>query len=233
MSTTETDQAMFSTLGAVFKLVARPELRETLKSPEAHAAALQELGLPGHARRELLNLVARLETIEQRGAAAAAGDSVTAPPAGITSGAGAARAADAELDKATRRDEQMQLEAFVHIRQSFYVAMVMSVALFVVGLMLMVIAVNRALHEGDVSSSTLTIAGLGLADFVLLFFRQPWKDVAVNLTNAQRTRTIATTYLVGLTLLHRKDKAGLEMLEKLTNSCIGTLDRIANAHGDR
>lgn len=221
MSTPETEKAMFSTIGALTALVAKPELREALKSEADHRTALEALRLPESARPELLHLVTRLERIEERAAAPAAG------------GQGAPdRAAQAELSRERSREEQMQLEAFDHIRQSFYVAMGMSIALFLVGLALIIIAVSRAVREGDVSSSTLTIAGLGLADFALLFFRQPWKDVAVNLANAQRTRTVATTYLVGLGLLYRKDQAGLEMLEKLTGSCIGTLDRIAEAHGE-
>ena len=223
MSTTEMEPGFFAAVRAVSALASRPELREALKSDAEHATALQELRLPESSRPELLHLVTRLEGMEMRAAA----------EAGARGEAGDSGAVAAEAEAARRRDERMQLEAFDHIRQSFYVALGMSIALFLIGLALMIIAVNRAMREGDVSSSTLTIAGMGLADFALLFFRQPWKDVAVNLANAQRTRTVATTYLVGLALLQRKDQPGLEMLEKLTGSCIGTLDRIADAHADR
>ena len=51
--------------------------------------------------------------------------------------------------------------------------------------------------------------------------------------NAQRTRTIATTYLVGLSFLRDGDEERLKLLDGLTTSCVGALDRIAATHADR
>jgi hypothetical protein len=121
--------------------------------------------------------------------------------------------------------EKMQLEAFDHIRAAFWISMSMSVGLFIVGLVLTGFALYEATRQTSVSVSALTIGGLGLADFVLLFFRRPWQDISVNLSNSQQVRTIATTYLAGLALIQRHDTKGLDMLDGLTKRSVTMLEQ--------
>lgn len=225
MSGAVTDERITRTVEAVRRVVEEPELCERLKS-DAGPAAAAELGLPPSAYAELLQLVSQLEA---RSGAAFNGQGGAARTS--TRRAESAETA-ATSDSAVHDYLQTQLEVFSQIRQSYRVALGMSIVVFLVGLVLLGIAVARATTEREVSGGTLALAGMGLADFAILFFRQPWKDVAVNLMNAQRTRTIATTYLVGLSFLRDGDEERLKLLDGLTTSCVGALDRIAATHSD-
>jgi hypothetical protein len=44
----------------------------------------------------------------------------------------------------------------------------------------------------------LTVAGLGIADFVLVFYTRPWQDIAANVYVSEQVKIIATSYLSGL-----------------------------------
>ena len=109
--------------------------------------------------------------------------------------------------------------------------MIMSVVLFVVGILLLVISVARALTEADVSTATLTIAGLSLADFVLLFYSRPWKDVATNLSNSQQVKIIATSYLSSLALLRNGRFEELKALDLITKNAVGLLEEFTDEQG--
>jgi hypothetical protein len=194
-------------------LLGNEKLQQDLQDGEHFQEALQKMEMPHSSRGELLNLLTRVERLQAR---AAAGTSAPAEMHGSPHAL-----AIAQDDKY----EKMQLETFDHIRTSFWVALIMSIALFLVGLMLMGLSVFRAMREISVSTSTLTIAGLGLADFVLLFFRRPWQDVSVNLSNSQQVRTVATSYLAGLALLQRGDTNSLELLNELTKGSVEMLEQ--------
>jgi hypothetical protein len=203
----ETEEVTFRALRAVVMLLGNEELQQILQDKDHFQEALHTMGIPESARGEMLNLLTRVERLQARAAG--------------TSGLATRDSLSHEPDNTqNKKYEKMQLEVFGHIRTSFWVALIMSIVLFLLGLLLMGIGVSQALRESSVSTSTLTIAGLGLADFVLLFFRQPWQDVAVNLSNSQRARTITTSYLVGLTLLHRGDTKSLELLDNLTKRSV-------------
>ncbi|HEV3052566.1 MAG TPA: hypothetical protein VGX50_19800 [Longimicrobium sp.] len=225
MSGADTDECI-GTMQGVRRVVEEQGLRERLKSDDGPAVAAK-LGFPPSAYAELLQLVSQLEASSGAGFNGRGGAALTS----------ARRAESAETaaasDSAVHDYLQTQLEVFGQIRQTYRVALWMSLVVFVVGVVLLGIAVARATTESQVSGGTLALAGMGLADFAILFFRQPWKDVAVNLMNAQRTRTIATTYLVGLSFLRDGDEERLKLLDGLTTSCVGALDRIAATHSDR
>jgi hypothetical protein len=123
------------------------------------------------------------------------------------------------------------LEAFDHIRWSFWISLGMSVILFLLGMAFLGAAVFRSLSESTVSTATLTIAGLGIADFVLLFYSRPWKDISVNLSNSQQVRIIATSYLVGVALLEDGDAS--KSLEQLTKRSVLLLEEFAEEDSSR
>lgn len=208
----ETEEAAFGALRAVVMLLGSEKLQHDLRDDEHFQQALREVKMPESARGELLHLLTRVERLQAR----AANTSVQADMD---------RSHQASAVAQDDKYEKMQLEAFDHIRVSFWVALVMSIGLFLVGLLLMGLAVYQAVRETSVSTSTLTIAGLGLADFVLLFFRRPWQDVSVNLSNSQQVRTIATSYLVGLAFLQRGETRSLELLEGLTKRSVDMLEQ--------
>lgn len=111
---------------------------------------------------------------------------------------------------------QVSMEPFRRIRRAYILSMIMSAVLFIVGIALFAVAVERALLEGTTSSETLLIAGIGTVDFIALIYTRPLKDIAVNLTQAQRAGILAMTFHAGLPLI-KGDGAALDNLERLTN----------------
>jgi hypothetical protein len=73
------------------------------------------------------------------------------------------------------------LRSFDHIQWSFVVLLTMSVVVFLVGLAFLVIAIVRT-ARGETDSATFVIAGIGVADIVLLFYRQPWTSPGTSRT---------------------------------------------------
>jgi hypothetical protein len=176
---------------SITSLLGDDETQEILKDEEHCVEALHKLNLPSEAWKPLLHLLSRAEHLQSQ---AASGDQLAS-----------SRQPSAEEEEDTGKKPQedpytkTQLEAFDHIRAAFWVAMSMSIGLFMVGLVLTGFALFEAAR--GTSLSTLTIGGLGQADFVLLFFRRPWQDISVNLADSQQVRTITTTYLAGLALV--------------------------------
>jgi len=121
--------------------------------------------------------------------------------------------------------DRLVWEPFRQIRWSFWISVTMSIAMFLIGLVLMVVAVYQALGSSSVSITSLTIGGLGLADFVILFLRRPWEDVGKNLANSQQMRMIVTSYLSSLHLLAEKRQADIESLEEITSRSVELIQR--------
>lgn len=201
MSTTERDEATVRALRAAMMLVGDDELQQELRDEDRAAVALKELGLPDSARARLLDLVNTLDRVGSR---------------------------DAGVELTPSEDGQDEiartlLESYTHIRWSFWTLFAMSVMLFLVGLALLGTAVARSLNEDSVTSSTLTIGGLGIADIVVLFYARPWKDIARNLSTSQQTRIIATSYLASVALLHQGQTDKFALLQELTERSVAML----------
>jgi hypothetical protein len=207
-------------LRAAWEIVRDRRLRERLlqEDGDAHTSQfLAERQLPEAAKPHLFQILERVETMQH-----------TAPTPAPE--AAAATGPDKDIPA---KDEvgSLLLESFIHIRWSFWTSMIMSVVLFVVGILLLVISVARALTEADVSTATLTIAGLSLADFVLLFYSRPWKDVATNLSNSQQVKIIATSYLSSLALLRNGRFEELKALDSITKNAVGLLEDFTEEQG--
>jgi cation transport ATPase len=198
-----TDNVMHRALKAVFRVIGDAKLQEKLQDKDLSNEVLKQFDLPQNARQALLDIINRVEQIQAR-----------APTSDIK----------ADAVASSSETKKMLLESFVHIRWSFWISLVMSVVLFLVGLVFLGMAVMRSLSESAVSTSTLTIAGLGVADFVLLFYTRPWQDISVNLSNSQQVKIIATSYLSGLSLLQQGKTEGIKSLEQLTKSSVGLLE---------
>lgn len=217
----QTDTALLERgFRAAWEIVRDHRLRERLLQDEddAHIAQfLDERQLPEVAKPHLFQILERVESMQH----------TTPTPAAA---AAAAIGTDSDLPA---KDEvgSLLLESFIHIRWSFWTSMIMSVVLFVVGILLLVISVARALTEADVSTATLTIAGLSLADFVLLFYSRPWKDVATNLSNSQQVKIIATSYLSSLALLRNGRFEELKALDLITKNAVGLLEEFTDEQG--
>lgn len=120
------------------------------------------------------------------------------------------------------RDVLMQ--PFKQITWSFRILTGMSVLMFLLGLGFLGVALVQTVQEDAVSTSTLTIAGVGLADFFLLFYRRPWEDIARGLSNSQQARIIATSYLSAVSMLRPDDPDVQEALRTLTREAVELLE---------
>ncbi len=205
---TETETSQFQTLEAIIQLLGNDQLQQDLRDEDHYLEVLQKIHMHEHCRVELLNLLTRVESLTEN---QNDDDKIQSEKQPVIED----------------NYEKMQLEAFDHISTSFWVALSMSIALFIIGVILMGFAVTEAIHESAISTSTLTIAGLGLADFVLVFFRRPWEQISVNLSHSQQVRTITTSYLAGLALVQRGDTKSLNMLNDLTQRSVGLLGNLA------
>ncbi len=142
-------------------------------------------------------------------------------------------------DRRSKREEdafdRLVWEPFRQIRWSFRISVTMSIAMFLIGSALMVVAVYEALSSSAVSMTSLAIGGLGLADFVILFLRRPWEDVGKNLANSQQMRMIVTSYLSSLHLLAEKRQADIKSLDEITSRSVELIQRYteeASEHTD-
>jgi hypothetical protein len=192
-------------LKAVFLLIGDEKLQRRLQDEQEFSDALDRLGLPHDARGGLLDIINKLASRRAR-------QSDTHP-------------ASTPTPESPSEVQRILLESFVHIRWSFWISIAMSVILFLLGLVFFGTALMQSLQTQEVTSSTLTIAGLGLADFVLLFYTRPWKDVATNLANSQQIRMIATSYLACFALIRNGTPEQRKALEELTERSVGLVQR--------
>jgi hypothetical protein len=127
------------------------------------------------------------------------------------------------------KEEKILYEPFDHIRWSYFISMGMSIIVFAVGVLFLAIALKEYFSEGTISTSTIKIAGLGIADFVLVFYSRPWRDISINLSNSQKMRMIAATYLAGMSLINLGDMKRFEALQSLTKSSVNLVNELAKA----
>lgn len=198
-----------TTLDAVFEIIRNKKIQARLLEEEEAKKVVQELHLPQAAIGSLQGLVNRLELMKSEQQSSNKKEQNTQ-----------------EVPLRTRQEIQdILLESFIHIRWSFWVSLVMSVTLFILGMFFLGAAVYKSISEAAVSTATLTIAGIGIADFVLLFYTRPWQDISKNLSNSQQVKIIATSYLSGLALINQKRSDDLLLLEKLTKNSVGMIQK--------
>jgi hypothetical protein len=204
-------------LSAAYRAVSEPDTSAALLDEETADAALDSLELPRSdtIRAELLNLVNLFAAVTAKtslGEEHTAGTEQVDDP--LERRAAGGRAVHANVDR-------IVMASYHQIRVSFWISAVMSAVLFVVGLSFLVIAVAQAL-KGD-QQATFAIAGLGIADFLLLFYTHPRRDIGKNLECSQRVHIVATSYLFGMGLATRHDDHALELLHRLTVDSVGLL----------
>jgi hypothetical protein len=193
-------------LDAAFKIISDAKTRNQLLDEKQAEKVMLELKLPQSTslRSKLLLISSRIDHIKEHAVSKNIEDK------------------DSEAEEMRK----MLLESFVHIRWSFWMSLIMSVTLFVVGIIFLSTAVMQSLTESSASTTTFTIAGLGIADFVLLFYTRPWQDISANLANSQQIKIIATSYLAGLSLLPEEKTEALKSLEQLTTETVTLIEDI-------
>ncbi len=209
------DASVNSALRAVFLLIDDRKLELELNDESRSKALLDLWQLPLSARGPLLDICNKLNF--QRGSAS--GGSEPSKSQSPTSDGSDANAIPRTM-----------LESFVFIRWSFWVSILMSVLVFLVGLAFLGVALVQSM-TGGVSTTTLTIAGIGLADLVLLFYSRPWKDVAANLANSQQIRMVATSYLAGFALIRNGTTEQRDALRELTDRSLHSIQKMNSQSG--
>jgi hypothetical protein len=189
--------------------------QEQLNDDTTFRETLRELRLADDdvSRAALVMVVQRVDSLKE-----GATRSVSEPRQEMASGT-AIKRADESADDLKRT----LLESYAYIRWTFWVSFGMSIVVFLVGLVLVGIAIARSIGEESISGGTLTIAGLGIADFLLLFYSKPWRDIAENLAKSQRIKMVATSYLAGLALTRPAQPDALRLLSELTHDSVRLL----------
>jgi hypothetical protein len=197
---------MIAALRAATRVLGSSSMRQSLQDdPDGMAG---RLGLPKEAAPQLLNL---LNAVERSASSPASPEN--------------AESRGSQEDPHDPEVRRILMEPFRHIRWTFMILTAMSILTFLLGLAFLLTALVRSVHEHQVSSATITIGGLGLADFVLLFYRRPWEDIARGLSNSQQARIIATSYLSGASLINPTDPQAQAALRELTQSSVEMLER--------
>lgn len=210
-------------LDLAWTLLNERELREEIEKEHNNESEktiknlLKKYGLPESAKSRLFNIISLQKKVEFQ-----------------KKGKGAhTKAQKTAEDEFSQQIQDTVLESFKHIRYSFWVSITMSVILFLVGMCFLIITVTRSFAEANVSTTTLTIAGLGIADFVLLFYTRPWQDVSANLSNSQKIRMIALSYLAGIPLTAEGEEERLKSLEHYTTHSIELLKELPKKPTDK
>ena len=79
-------------------------------------------------------------------------------------------------------------------------------ALFIIFAFLIFALARAILRPGDIASTSV-IGGIGVAQIVALFYRNPLADIANAVSVAQQAKIAITSYLIGITLI--RDSIGI------------------------
>jgi hypothetical protein len=164
------------------RVLASPDLQTKIKDTKTAEALLMEEGLPESARDHLLEIMNYLDDKKDFDTA---GEELSPTPLNQQD---QSRGGYNDLAKTV-------MASFDYVARSFWISLSMSVVIFLMGMGFLLAALLKAFGERDASTSTLTLAGVGLANFLLLFYKGPWKDIAANLVNTERVRTATMSYL--------------------------------------
>lgn len=201
MSMDNAEKTVSSVLKKVKLIVGNPVLEKKLNSDDGYAEVLNQFELPESALRALRDLLNRINLLKES-------EKDSEPRE------------DTEDIAADKNAQKVVWESFSQMRLAFWISMGMSIVLFLIGLTLLTIAVVKAIPTRGVSASALTIGGLSLGDFLILFLRRPWQDISENLSNSQQVRMIVTSYLSSLSFLSRGKPEDIEPLEDITRTSV-------------
>jgi hypothetical protein len=228
------DKKVLSAFEAVYDIIGDEDLQQELKSKSSDKL-LRDLGLPESAGVVLCEIVDRLVAIKSEEKEAAI-QSIRDQDQNLT----------AEDKKDLKDTLKILRDFFSAINYSFWISLSMSVILFVIGMIFMTLVLWQSTGNGSSGSesvpgneslpyTTILFAGVGLADFLILFYTRPWQDISSNLSNAQRLRIIAITYQCGLAVIgqehNQKDK--FEHLLDLTRSSMDFMEKISEKRNSK
>ena len=166
---------------ALSRVLARPKLRQELMELETSEGALQRLNITEDMANELKLILAKIPS----------GGEAETPHA---SGEGL----EAEAKTAATTADEFLSRSFRHLQIGAWVLMAMSVTMFLIGVSFLVIAAIRSFTHPEDAGVTAVIAGVGVAQIVLLFYRNPLRDIGRSTSDAQQSKLIVMSYMLGV-----------------------------------
>jgi hypothetical protein len=130
-----------------------------------------------------------------------------------------------------KHNEEMFQHTLKAILWPYYFTMAMYVALFVVGLILFVIAVEVGLRADDASSSAVAIVfgGLSVGSFIIFFIKQPLQALEENLEFISWLGIAYNTYWVRLLYMNNVDTIQKD-LRAACDDYSATVERLIDKH---
>ena len=170
---------------ALRELLARPGARQRFLELETSQDVIEELGITGEMATELKIVLARLPD----------GGEAEAPAAA------AAEPEDKAMKKTVTSAEDFLEHSFAQLRTGAMVLMVMSITMFLLGVGFLVIAAVRTFTHPESAGVTGVIAGIGVVQIAVLFYRNPLRDIGRSIANAQQSKIVVMSYMIGMGLI--------------------------------
>jgi len=180
MTKSSTDYLAFSS--ALRKVLEVDRLKMELKSEATREDARDELGVNDDVILELLRVI---EAVDQH----------CADVESSQAKAGGDEPNETEDDKAFLR------QSFRQLRTAYRSSMIMSVTIFVIGVMFLVAAGIRSFTDPDSVALTSIIGGIGVVQIISMFYRNPLLHIARTVSNAQQAKIAVMSYLIGLSFI--------------------------------
>jgi hypothetical protein len=175
--------------GALRHILAQPQLEMDLKSSKTRRQAMEKLKIDDDMRLEILNILidmGRKQTEESH-------ESDESP---------------VKKQQKNETDRDFLLQSFHQLRTAYRTSITMSVVIFAIGIAFLVIAAIHSFTNPQSVGLTAVIGGIGVAQIVALFYRNPLSHIARTVSNTQQAKMAVMSYLIGITLLNQQVRAG-------------------------
>ncbi len=212
-TTSETSYKLLS--NALRQLITRPQVADALKAKETRSDTIKKLKITDEIATEIFNI---LNVIDQH-------RKDKEPEFN--------QILDFEESDAISTDKEFLLESFTQIGTAYRISIVMSTAIFVIGIAFLVIAAIRSFTDPESVAATSIIGGIGVVQIVALFYRNPLADIARTVSNTQQGKITVMSYLIGVAILNQQIGLGkpsnehLQNLIHLTEKTVGQLEKYA------
>ena len=201
---------------ALRRLLNRPELRDRFMQEETTSGVKDDLGVSDAMATELKQILLKLgshNTISDN-----AGQSTTTDKL------------QAQAEDSVSSAEEFLNRSFHQLHTGARVLMVMSIVLFAVGVGFLLLAAIRTFTHPNSIGVTAIVGGIGIVQIVGLFYRNPLRDIARSISNAQQAKMIVMSYMLGVHLIGKSISGETtedqqKALSKLTEQAIEHLER--------
>ncbi len=140
---------------------------------------------------------------------------------------GVAERQEDSFQKSALSAEKFFTRTYAHLRRGAIATMVMSILIFLMGLLLLAVAATQSLR-GDEPGTAVALAASGIVAIAAAFYRSPVSQMRESAAEMQRASMVLMSYMLGLSLLSRRLSGqetadANEMLTALTRDLAGLL----------